>query len=310
MGHRVHFAMRVFFSFGVAFLSVKGEKDGSDLKIHGYLEQERRLGFPNLSIHNALKKNSESLPQKRRQSFIYNHNQKTAGSFIYRTLKDKVVPSLPDGIKFIYKSEREGTGKEDWKKSFVIGSVREPCVHLVSLWAFGSRGGGGHAGHLKLMKQNGRIDEEEDKYFELYGKEKPFDGAEDVARFRKWAVHPKTQGLLTARFVHSYENRTYVDCFVRSDGEAAIELGRCLENFVRQADGISSEQVRFKISKKPHNATSGHASCSHYYDDKTARSVQLQEKPLFDAFGYPECCAPGLRELFPPRSKTHDKRNV
>lgn len=243
----------------------------------------RRSGYHSLSI----KSRTKELPP--RNDILYNHNPKAAGSYIINVLRHLKAPG-----NFTERKERQSSGERERQRSFVIGSVREPCSHLVSLWGFGSLQKGGFFNRARLKLG---IDTTQ----EIYGRSPPFGSPSDVERFRKFAQHPAVKGYLTATFVHSYTNLTNVDCFVRAEASPPRELRRCLEMYRLQNSNVSfsSEHLLEVLGNASRNA-GNHSSCGHYFDADTARTVEDNERPLFEAFGWEGCCSTAPKYALPP----------
>ena len=95
---------------------------------------------------------------QRRSTLLYNHNPKAGGGTILQVLRratpcEHLVdrnahrPWWEDKTRnescYVNVREAQASGRGDQRQAFVLGSVREPCDHYVSLWAFGSAGLGG-----------------------------------------------------------------------------------------------------------------------------------------------------------------------
>jgi hypothetical protein len=252
-----------------------------------FVEDERNLNYPNLCLRSAIKAHGA---QQGVRTVVFNHNPKAAGTYAVELLEG-ALSKLPGG-RFIVEKERQSVGHNG---GFTIGAVREPCNHLVSLWAFGSEHKGGFRKRMQQVLGY-------EATASLYGLSAPFNSTEDVKRFRKWIRNEGVQGFMTAMFVHSYSNVTGVDCFVVADGNIEEEVLRCLNVLVDQAGDLAATNItslEISASGMKHNSGS-HASCETYFDGETARAVELSERPLYKAFGWAACCVPPASRNKPP----------
>jgi hypothetical protein len=256
-----------------------------------YIEVERNQKYPQLRLRSA---NMGPDAHYGRNALVFNHNPKAAGTFVTQ-LFENTLSKLP-GKEFRVETERQSVGQS---VGFTIGAVREPCDHLVSLWAFGSQGKGGF--RKRMVRYLGQRETEP-----LYGIMAPFNTSEDVLRFRKWVRHQGVQGMMTAMFAHSYSNISDVDCFIIADSNIEEEATRCLNSFILQADDLVTINNTMQESSASLNQNSGsHASCDTYFDEKTAREVEQNEWPLYDAFGWAACCSTLPFRKKPPTSLDH-----
>ena len=247
---------------------------------------------------------------QRRSTLLYNHNPKAGGGTILQVLRratpcEHLVdrnahrPWWEDKTRnescYVNVREAQASGRGDQRQAFVLGSVREPCDHYVSLWAFGSAGLGGWQKHGS----------------QFHGKDRPrFDSARDVAAFRKWLRAPKISGVVAARFRDSYQDKNaamFVDCWVRTEDLAATLLD-CLRRFERQGGAIrwsrlqdfvrSAAPSRRLYESKNVNFSSDqldprllhHAPCDTYYARPDKTYVERHESFIFQTFGYEKCC--------------------
>lgn len=251
-----------------------------------YIEAERNKQYPQLRLRSTME-----APGSRHdlRTIVFNHNPKAAGTYIVSLFEHALSKQPEEG--FIVETERQSIGKN---VGFTVGAVREPCSHLVSLWAFGSQGKGGF--RKRMERYLGRR-----KTQSLYGLLAPFNSTEDVLRFRKWVRHRGVQGFMTAIFAHSYSNITSVDCFIIADTSIEEEAKRCLNKFFHQADELLTinSAIQEASASLDHNLGS-HAPCDTYFDDQTAREVERAEWPLFEAFGWAACCLPPPSRKTPP----------
>ncbi|EOD05621.1 hypothetical protein EMIHUDRAFT_220067 [Emiliania huxleyi CCMP1516] len=168
-----------------------------------------------------------------RKLLLYNHNPKAGGGSVYAALDlaigqrcSSVLNATPDCWATVH--EECFSGREEQAQFFVLGSVREPCDHYLSLWAFGSAGRG-----VSPCNQ----DKEASLCKEQYGKDPPyFNSSADVNRFHRWMGFPSVQGEVAHRFMNSYvdaEGETFVDCWVVTD-RFLDSLFRCLRMFASQ----------------------------------------------------------------------------
>ena len=263
--------------------------------------------------------------QPDRPVLVFNHNPKAGGGTVLKVLRALTPcefvhhhnshlpwwenPSRRESC-FVYVRESRSTGAQDRTKGgFVIGGVREPCDHFVSLWAFGSAG----KGALRKMTQNQTLG--------LYGRDPPtFDSPRDLEAFREWLRHPMIEGIIQKRFDGSYvegsHKTTHVDCWVRVEDEVRTLLA-CLRQFERRGgrlDWTSAEAKKLlHAAEAPRGAPkevetySGrllvskngvvdvrlghHAPCATYFQNASdAQFVEDRQARIYADFGYAGCC--------------------
>jgi len=230
------------------------------------------------------------LPPSRKQ-LLFNHNPKAGGS----TLRKLFMKAVPDG-SFNVVPEHGSSRLAEQQRAFVIGNVREPCEHYVSLWAFNSKGRGSFA----HSADNATL-----------GRDPPhYNSPGDVHRFQTWLRLENVAGVVTRRFLRSYGNRTHVDCWVFLDSLAASALG-CLRQFEAQGGAVLWESPALVDLKEKEAARANelaearasngtlvaprnrvhHGACSEYFDEgSTGLIVGGIDAALANAFGYIGCC--------------------
>ena len=231
-------------------------------------------------------------------------------------------------------TELQSTNSRDQRTGFVVGSIREPCSALVSLWAFGVAGHGrlyanlvnrGLARHFYPVDHNPSAT--------LHG-----------ATFREWLAHP-ARGLFQQRFVSSFPEPWAVDCWVRVESLES-DLRRCLHSYEAQGGGpvdwskagpglarlqtrrlrvvpaatrdalvqttgpkrTPSEECDAKDTKEACHNPSTHDSCSDYFNASAALAVFAEQPAIVDAFGFARCCDGGATSTNTPRFP--DERKV
>ena len=241
-------------------------------------------------LRNSFKCTANKLHNRAGYSVWMNHN----GTHSQAKKNAKQMRKVPADC-FIEESERELVTFKDRQRAFVIGSFREPCDHLVSLWSFSSGGKGGWRWVAP----------------KFHGKNAPYDSAEDIARFRKWVRNPRLTGWVGERFRESYvpkdgQHAAHVDCWVYTEALAQTLL-RCLQLFESQGGALNwkSNQMkklvrtnskRRKLKCGGKNCVEGdprkrhHAPCAVYFDDDTRTLIETVEEGLFTTFGYNGCC--------------------
>ncbi len=205
--------------------------------------------------------------------------------------------------------------------AFVISSIREPCDHYLSLWAFGSAGHGG-------LHRKGDVG---------YGRDPPyFDSSRDIDAFRhEWLRSSKVDGLIAWRHNRSYGDYFFeekyrdnildgyaVDCWVYVDDFEATFYA-CLREYEMQggdvnwtlplisdlvkdlqlkkqnarhlessSDSDNRTQNRYNKNNPINNVQENHHSkCAKYFDNETAAFIRYgKEAFIFDHFGYLSCC--------------------
>ena len=179
---------------------------------------------------------TNDLSEPSRPLLIYNHNPKAGGGSVINVLHDifnctiehDLALSVRDFIAsdiyknltqqqktkedrrrrqcWLYVREFGRTTKKDRELGFIIGSIREPCSHYQSLWAYTSTGQGARYDVIKG--------------YNMLGKDGPyFNSTDDVFRFRTFIQYPEHKGLMVNRFKYSYGGRgNGVDCWVYCRG--------------------------------------------------------------------------------------------
>lgn len=284
----------------------------------------------NMSSLRALPHSRWSEPP--RKLLLYNHNPKAGGGSVYAALDlaigqrcSSVLNATPDCWATVH--EECFSGREEQAQFFVLGSVREPCDHYLSLWAFGSAGRG-----VSPCNQ----DKEASLCKEQYGKDPPyFNSSADVNRFHRWMGFPSVQGEVAHRFMNSYvdaEGETFVDCWVVTD-RFLDSLFRCLRMFASQGGRVRWDEHRvrtiFRDQLPPSNVPPWppsappasqmtknsltmdprayhHGPCSQYFDRKLSLAVRHgPDAALYEhfsdlgfgrSFGFAGCCQPS----YPP----------
>jgi len=220
-----------------------------------------------------------------------------------------------DTIVFI--KEFDVVNPDVHQRAFVISSIREPCDHYLSLWAYGSTGKGAFQRNV-----------------DGFGKDAPyFDSVRDIDAFRHtWLRHPIIKGRLARRH-HKYFGENHfqdmikdklhsypVDCWVYVDDfqstlysclrEYEIQGGHVnwtaplLSNLVReiqvpnstrghlQNENIQSNRSNYTKNDPLHDIRENHHSkCTKYFDKETATFIRFgDEEFIYNEFGYTGCC--------------------
>jgi hypothetical protein len=200
------------------------------------------------------------------------------------------------------------------KDAYVISSIREPCDHYVSCWAFGS------AHHGGMYGSNHKRDPVWTE--KAYGKDPPrFDSERDIHAFQtEWLRDSRVQGVIGRRHHAMYGDKSTlqnypVDCWVFVD-DFQSTLYSCLRQyeaqggFVNWTTPIVMELVqslqqklyptrRMMLEDKRHGKNDvvenpqqyHHAKCSIFFDKETADMVRFgTDSFIYDTFGYDGCC--------------------
>ena len=230
-------------------------------------------------------------PPPPRKRLLVKHFPKAGGSYVKGVLADGAVEKLA------VLSETQQVGSDDRRSHFVIALVREPCSYYVSLWSFGSA-------TPQMSAMAGALIEHRSPARDFYGKTAPFDGAEDVERFRSWLQHDDVRGVMAARFVAEYSTTPFVDCWVDT-ANMNRTLHACLRAFERQGGRVDWDKIAAaedealrvtkgrarRLARSGQNA-SPHASCETYYTAALSSFVRYGfDRAVFAAFGYPGCCS-------------------
>ena len=232
-----------------------------------------------------------------------------------------------DALVYIHESNR--VTPEIQRKGFVISSMREPCDHYLSLWAFGSAG----KGHFYKEKKEKLPSWSK----EAHGQDAPtFDSPRDIHAFQNvWLRNSTVRGLIAWRHYKSFgvsgdryphrgsENmldRYAVDCWIFVDDYESTFYS-CLREYEAQggvvnwtapllsklvqglqekmyynkrrlqSDTILTNQTHTKNDPLHSPQKYHHSRCSKYYDNETASLVRFgREKFIYDHFGYESCC--------------------
>ena len=254
----------------------------------------------------------------RRPLLIFNHNPKAGGGTLLDTFRGfkkqcgenwRREDFLDNSSCFVYIRELKKSDRKDRERGFVISSIREPCSHYLSLWAYGSAGHGGFF-HNFINKTGGIA-------YNSYGQDAPyFNSSADVDRFNTWLRSEDVFGILQRRMMTSYGlGRPEVDCWVFVEDFHASFLD-CLEMYEDQggevdwnsryvADLVSTVEKkqnhdqarRFLPSKTGKNDVTGnpqhlhHASCDTYFDPSTKAMIEFgPEAGIYKMFAYQGCC--------------------
>lgn len=243
----------------------------------------------------------------------FNHLPKCAGSEMIEVLQK----CLPSG-QLRVATERESTNSKDQQAGFVVGSIREPCSALVSLWAFGVAGHGRLRAQLVDRGLAGRFyPSDHDPSAELHG-----------AMFREWLAHP-ARGMFQQRFDDSFPEPWAVDCWVRVESLES-DLRRCLHGFEAQGGGpvdwskaepvlaqqqrrreaqlvqtghdrTPSDKCNTKDTKEACHNPSTHDSCGDYFNASAASAVFAEQPGIVNAFGFASCCDGGAASTNTPQ---------
>jgi len=269
-----------------------------------------------------------------RPLLIFKHNPKAGGGSILEVLEqlkpnklrhndlDRQHNPHTKGIdtdeSFVRMVEFDRVSLRDKSRGFVISSIREPCDHYLSLWAFGSEGkGDAYAKSIHTDRSWSVL---------AYGKDPPaFDSHRDIASFQKhWLRHSSVRGLIAKRFLQSFAFEfsssskhkpttnppEAVDCWVFVDDFQA-SLVSCLQQFEDQGGSVNwnapllADMVQ-ELQDKEHGRKTmdytkddplnnlqltHHSKCSTYFDKATAQLIQEGEESfIYDMFGYTGCC--------------------
>lgn len=241
-----------------------------------------------------------------RPLLVFNHNPKAGGSSIKNYLqkfKNRTVLCKHDYNDYgcppevwkkaldgdvdrtlVVVQEYSGSVPTDRAHGFVIGNIREPCSQYLSLWSFGSKGGGAFVRSFK-----NRTD--------LYGLHPPFNSTSDKERFKNWMQHHEVKGIIQKRLIGSYgtdgtDIMDSVDCWVVLE-DFEWTLWRCLRLYEDQGGFVDWKDPL--IAKLPTPKTRNqihHGKCRDMYDNEMATQIEEQSDPLiYDLFGYERCCA-------------------
>lgn len=251
----------------------------------------------------------------------FNHLQKCAGSEIIEVLRK----CLPSGQLRIA-TELQSTNSKDQRTGFVVGSIREPCSALVSLWAYGVAGHGRFRGQLEDRGLTRRFYPADDNpSAKLHG-----------AMFREWLAQP-ARGLFQQRFDSSFPEPWAVDCWVRVESFES-DLRRCLHRFEAQGGGpvdwskanpelvrlhtrrtrevprydhdlhgtgrTPSEKCHAEDTKEACHNPSTHDSCGDYFNTSAAHAVFAEQPAIVNAFGFASCCDGGATSTNTPHFLT------
>lgn len=198
-----------------------------------------------------------------------------------------------------------GTTMEDRQKAFIIGSVQEPCMDYLQLWASGSH----RKGAIRQYALDYGVPED------FYGQDGPtFDSKEDIARFQKWVQHDAIKGLASAHFWNSYGSYlSGVDCLVYGVNMHASLL-TCVEEYQKQGGHVDwssdalkelvaiveQEQKLAESTGEPYEVLETgwekakidhHGECTLYFDSFLADTIESgPDSDMYDFFGFDKCC--------------------
>ena len=230
-------------------------------------------------------------PACNRPHLLLKHFPKAGGSFARGVLSSAVASSA-----LTVRDEFATVGADDWRRHFVIGLLREPCSYYISLFAFGSRHptAGAFAREMRAVygKQAAK---------QTYGQTPPYDGPDDVGRFRQWARRDEVRGAMFGRFLSEYGSEPFVDCWANTANLSAT-LRSCVQEFVHQGGSVDwdayaiaereAHDLRLGSSGEFGINASPHSACGAYYDGDLARAVTLGfDAPVYSQFGFSGCCA-------------------
>lgn len=291
---------------------------------------------------------------------IFKHNPKAGGGSIIDLLKDvkhvsyfrkEVAPhcnqtstaaekwdqlqKLNQNDSLVIIRESETVYDEDREMGYVISSIREPCDHYVSLWSFGSSGGGGlfHKSNMTRPEWT----------HQAYGRDPPtFCSPRDIDAFRNiWLRDEKIQGLIARRHMISFGHENLlnvtsgnltddfyqdmlknVDCWVYVDDFQA-SLYHCLWKYEAQGGYVNwnapllselihdlDQKNRFEtdlgrriksVSTQSKDDVLGnpqlshHSKCSEYYDKNSSALVRYGAEAFIYDMFEYEGCCAGRR---------------
>lgn len=235
----------------------------------------------------AVAQGAEGLPQ--RKSLIYNRMPSTDAPELIKVFAS-AVSDFSEVMEFA------GTNEFDRRRSFIVGSVREPCSMYQAMWADGVEGG------TSMLK---------DEISMRAGGDSLYSGTvapSNAKTFQLW-LSEATHGLMAARFNNSYPDRQ-VDCWVRYE-YFAEDANSCLRKFELQGGTVEWPNAKAALGKlslsmiKASPPQVGVAddtasrACASYYDPRSSLLVDTQERFLFEAFGY-KCCDGGITSTNAP----------
>ena len=215
-------------------------RDGSDI---GCEQKPPDKLFPIVRPQSA----DAGVPLARRPRLLFNHNPKAGGGSLLLYFQQAIGPVCQNqttATPYCYVHVREPcwTGTDVRRNFFVIGGVREPCDHYVSLWAFGSDGHGAFSQKCRSFSNDSKTAE----YCGTLGTAAPrFDSATDVLRFQQWVQHPLVMGVIARRFQQSYidnDGAAHVDCWVVTDRFVQTLVG-CLRAFEAQGGRVDWKRL-------------------------------------------------------------------
>mmetsp|Transcript_4881 Transcript_4881/g.12586 ORF Transcript_4881/g.12586 Transcript_4881/m.12586 type:complete len:264 (+) Transcript_4881:238-1029(+) len=220
--------------------------------------------------------------KERRPNLLFKHFPKCAGSYA-KGLMDAAVP----GHKL--EPESGSVTKKSWIENYVISVIREPCDWYVSLWAFGS------SQHGKLYVTF--TEKEPDDVVDYYGESPPYQNPADIAKFEKFVTGKYTRGDHTARFLSSFSEVPWVDCWINTANLAEDALS-CLRAFEEQGGQVHWDRVnafldsRRKLAAAGRANTSPHGPCQSYYSADLANYMRNEsfDAPMYDYFQWADCC--------------------
>jgi len=250
----------------------------------------------------------------------------------WKTVFDADGAGIGVDESFLHIGEFARTTHIDHEHGFVIGSIREPCSHYLSLWSWGSLG-------------KGAFRKREVTNPELYGLSSPyFNTTTDTKRFAAWMKDPSVVGTVGNRIKASYGEAVLdtVDCWVFVEDFRETLLG-CLRMYQGQGGFVNWEastvkallekedeeenalkfeteteedhhhhrrnRKRRKMPAKKNDPlgdprSSHHGKCQNMFDEATAKLVENRtERFVYELFGYEGCCKPGTN-FYPNRASS------
>ena len=228
-------------------------------------------------------------PACARPRLLLKHFPKAGGTFARGVIGKAVGAKL-----LIVKGEFDGVRADDWRRHFVVGLVREPCAYYVSLFAFGSSRPAAGAFSRSMYAVYGK-----QAASQAYGQTPPYDGPDDVRRFRRWVRRDDVRGVMYGRFLSEYGRQPFVDCWANTANLSAT-LRSCVHEFAQQGGRVdwdafaAAERLAHEHRRSPNAGenASPHAACEAYYDDDLARAVTLGfDATVYAQLGFSGCCA-------------------
>ena len=223
----------------------------------------------------------------RRPLLIINHNAKAGGGSILETIREfksceikaKVngnairdilvqqeqeknrSQTFNDNDCFVHIKESRGSTYEDRQYGFIIGSIREPCSHLLSWWSWKSKGGGGLN---KIREQMGSHQFQSLLGTNRGGNNPYYNSTSDIQKFQQWIQYPSPMSeQIEYQFRHNYYygisqhpttttgNAAGLDCWVIIE-DFSNSLLHCLYMYENQGGFVdwTSSLVAGLVQKK------------------------------------------------------------